>query len=133
VVLRSCGARPGSAGEAWYPRIDIFEKGGRLIARVDLPGMKKDDVKVEATDGQLAISGERTRQTEERGEEFYRCEREYGRFVRLVPLPEGVQIDDVKASFADGVLEVSMPLPAPARANVRRIEIADAKTARTAT
>jgi HSP20 family protein len=114
----------------WYPKIDVFEKDNRLVTKIDLPGMKKDDVKVEITDGQLAISGERKREAEEKGEEFYRCEREYGSFYRSVPLPEGAKTDDVKATFTDGVLEVSVPLPARSEAKVRKVEIQEAKAAK---
>ena len=75
------------------------------------------------TDGHLAISGERKREEEEKGEEFYRCEREYGTFYRAVPLPEGVKLEDVTATFTDGVLEVSVPLPAKPEATVRQVAI----------
>lgn len=108
---------------AWSPRIDVFEKDHRLVTRVDLPGMKKEDVSVEVTDGHLALSGERKRKTEETKDNVYRSEREYGSFYRAVPLPDGVKLDDVKATFADGVLEVSVPLPAPAAVNVRKVRI----------
>lgn len=118
---------------AWSPGIDVFEKDNRLVTKIDLPGMKKEDVKVEVTDGYLAISGERKREKQEEKEEFYRCEREYGSFYRAVPLPEGVKIEDVKAMFAEGVLEVSVPLPAKAEAKVRKVEIQEpAKAAKTA-
>jgi len=117
----------------WAPQIDVFEKDNRLVTKVDLPGMKKEDVKVEVTDGHLAISGERKHETEEKKERFYRCEREYGSFYRAVPLPEGVKLEDVKATFSDGVLEVSVPLPAAAEAKVRKVEIQEAgKAAKTA-
>jgi len=116
----------------WSPEIDVFEKDNRLVTKIDLPGMKKDDVKVEVTDGHLAISGERKRETEEKGKEFYRCEREYGSFYRSVPLPEGAKVDDVKATFTDGVLEVSVPLPARPEAKVRKIDIQESKAAKTA-
>lgn len=61
--------------------------------------------------GQLTLSGERKRETEEKGDNFYRSEREYGTFCRTIPLPDGVNLQEMKASFADGVLEVSVPLP----------------------
>jgi HSP20 family protein len=119
--------------QAWYPQIDVFEKDNRLVTKIDLPGMKKDDVKVEVTDGQLAISGERKREAEEKGEEFYRCEREYGSFSRAVPLPEGVKLEDVKATFSDGVLEVSVPVPVRPEAKMRKVEIQEsAKAAKSA-
>ena len=108
---------------AWAPKVDVFEKDNRLITKVDLPGMKKEDVKVEVTDGRLALSGERKHESEEKKDTFYRSEREYGSFCRTVPLPEGVKLEDIKATFADGVLEVSIPLPVRAEAKVRNVEI----------
>jgi HSP20 family protein len=108
---------------AFKPAIDVFEKDGRLVTKIDLPGMKKEDVTVEVADGYLAIAGERKSEIEEEKEAFYRCEREYGSFYRAVPLPEGVKLEDVKATFNEGVLEVSVPLPAKAKADVRRVEI----------
>ena len=127
--------RPGAISEAatWSPRIDVFEKDHRLVTRIDLPGMKKEDVNVEVTDGQLTISGERKHEAEEKGEQCYRTERECGSFYRAVPLPEGVKVEDVKATFADGVLEVSVPLPARPEAKVRTVEIQEpAKATKTA-
>ena len=96
---------------AWSPKIDVFERDNRLVTRVDLPGMKKEDVSVEVTDGHLALSGERKHEKEEKKDNVYRSEREYGSFYRAVPLPEGVKLEDVKATFSDGMLEVSVPLP----------------------
>jgi HSP20 family protein len=123
-------AAPPTTG--WSPGIDVFEKDNRLVTKIDLPGMKKEDVKVEVTDGHLAISGERKSEAEEKKDNFYRCEREYGSFYRAVPLPEGVTLEDVKATFADGVLEVSVPLPAKTQAKTRQIEIQEPpKSART--
>lgn len=124
---------PGAAGTtdsaAWSPRIDVFEKDNRLVTRVDLPGVKKEDVSVEVTDGRLALSGVRKDETEEKKGNYYRTEREYGAFYRAVPLPEGVRADDVKATFADGVLEVSVPLPAQAASQARKIDIDTPPTA----
>jgi HSP20 family protein len=108
---------------AWSPRIDVVERGGRLVTRVDLPGMKKEDVSVEVTDGHLILSGERKREMEEKKENYYRSEREYGSFHRTVPLPDGVKLEDVKATFADGVLEVSVPLPVAAESKIKKIQI----------
>jgi HSP20 family protein len=114
---------------AWSPKIDVFEKDNRLVTRIDLPGMKKEDVSVEVTDGHLALSGVRKRETEEKRENFYRREREHGSFYRVVPLPDGVKLEDVKATFADGVLEVSVPMPSKAEANVRKVQIEEPKPA----
>jgi HSP20 family protein len=108
---------------AWNPGVDVFERNNYLVTKIDLPGLKKEEIKVEVTDGYLAISGERKREEEEKKKEFYRCEREYGSFYRAVPLPEGVKFEDVKATFADGVLEVSVPLPAKAEPAVRKVAV----------
>jgi HSP20 family protein len=110
----------------WLPKIEVMEKDNRLLTKIELPGMKKEDVKVEVTDGYLAISGERKREAEEKKGEYFRSEREYGSFYRAVPLPEGVKLEDVKAAFADGVLEVSVPLPAVVEPKVRKVEIQEA-------
>jgi HSP20 family protein len=120
-------ARSDSA--TWSPKIDVFERDNRLVTRVDLPGMKKEDVSVEVTDGHLALSGERKHEKEEKKDNFYRSEREYGSFYRAVPLPDGVKLDDVKATFSDGVLEVSVPLPAKPESTVRKVQIEEPKTA----
>lgn len=114
---------------AWAPRIEVFEKDHRLVARAELPGLKKEDIKVEIAEGQLAISGERKREFEEKKENVFRSEREYGSFYRSVPLPEGVKPEDVKATFADGVLEVVMPLVEIKTAPVHAVEIKDASKA----
>ena len=121
---------------AWFPSVDVFEKDNRLIARADLPGLKKEDVKVEAVDGYLTISGERKHEAETKEDSFYRCEREYGSFYRAIPLPEGVNFGNVTATFENGVLEVTVPLPVRAEVKPRSIAIeepvkAGAKTAKT--
>ncbi len=94
----------------WIPRIDMFEKDNKLFIRADLPGMAKDDVKVEVTDEQLTIQGERKKEVEEEREGLYRLERSFGSFYRCIPLPEGVKADDVQATFEKGVLEITAPL-----------------------
>lgn len=118
---------------SWSPKIDVMEKNNRMMTRVDLPGMTKKDVSVEVKDGYLILSGERRRESEETKENWYRSEREYGRFYRAVPLPDGVKAGDVKASFADGVLEVSYPLSPRLEAKPTKVEIEEpAKVTKTA-
>ena len=115
----------GTRQPTWSPDIDVFEKDNCLVTRIDLPGMKKEEVTVEVTDGHLAISGERTTVKEEKKNNEYRSERAYGRFYRAVPLPQGARLEEVKATFADGVLEVAVPLPAKAQSAPRQVEISE--------
>jgi len=116
----------------WAPKVDVVTKDNKLVTRVDLPGMKKEDVQVEIEDGFLMLSGERKKETKEEKDNVYREEREYGSFCRTVPLPKGVKADDVHATFNNGVLEVTVALPAAAAPNGRKIPIQDATPAKTA-
>ena len=110
----------------WAPKVDVVARDGNLVTRVDLPGMKKEDVKVEVQDGCLTLSGERRKETKKEKDNVYREEREYGAFFRTVPLPKGAKADDVKATFANGVLEVTVPLPAAPESKARQIPVQDA-------
>lgn len=116
----------------WAPKVDVVTNDNKLVTRVDLPGMKKEDVQVEVEDGFLTLSGERKKETKEEKDSVYREEREYGSFCRTVPLPKGVKADDVKATFTNGVLEVTIPLPLAAAPNGRKIPIQDTTPAKTA-
>lgn len=119
-------------GPIWAPKVDVMTKDNTLVTRVDLPGMKKEDVLVEVEDGFLTLSGERKKETKNEQDNVYREEREYGSFCRTVPLPKGVKADDVKATFSNGVLEITIPLPVAAASNGRTIPVQDAAPAKTA-
>ena len=93
--------------EGWAPEIDVVQKNNELTIRADLPGMKRDEVSVDITDEAVTIQGERKRESEETREGYYRSERSYGTFCRVVPLPEGAMADQAKAHFRDGVLEIT--------------------------
>ena len=117
------GQGRATTGQAFFaPPLEVLEREGHLVVRADLPGLTKDDVHVEVTDEALTIEGERRAEHEERQGGFFHSERRYGRFRRQLPLPEGVNADQVTANFKDGVLEVTMPAP-QRQARGRRIEI----------
>jgi HSP20 family protein len=109
----SLGRTQPTGGDAnlWLPQIDVSTRDGQLQVHADLPGMRQEDVNVSVHDGVLSISGERANQHEQNRSGVYRRERSYGSFRRDVPLPAGVDADSIKASFENGVLEVTMPLP----------------------
>jgi HSP20 family protein len=108
---------------AWSPQIETFRRGDSLVVRADLPGMKKDDVEVEVENGVLSISGERSEAREDDRDDYYRSERSYGRFYRAIPLPEGIDGERCDASFQDGVLEVTFPVPRMPERAARKIPI----------
>ena len=109
----------------WSPQVEMFERNGNLVVRADLPGLTKEDVKVEVNDGGLTIEGERRAEQEEKREGFYRSERSYGRFYRRLPLPEGVDASDANATFNSGVLEITMTAPKRATSKAKRLEITE--------
>jgi HSP20 family protein len=95
----------------WVPPVEVRQSGNNLVIHADLPGLTENDVKVEATEDGLVIHGERRReQTSEEGG-WRHSERVYGRFYRLIPLPESAKIEEAKANFRNGVLEVVVPVP----------------------
>jgi HSP20 family protein len=106
----------------WAPQIEVLQNNGHFTVRADLPGLTKDDVKVELTDDYLTISGERKEEKEEKREGFYRSERSYGSFYRQIPLPEGARTENAAATFLNGVLEITIPAPKVA-APTRKLEI----------
>ena len=108
---------------AWAPDVEVFQKDNELTIRADLPGLKRDEVSVEVTDNTVTIQGERKREHDEEREGFYRSERSYGSFSRVIHLPEGTISDQAKAVFRDGVLQIT--LPAPPRSHGRRLEIGE--------
>jgi HSP20 family protein len=95
----------------WMPPLEMTERDHALFIKLDLPGMNKEDINVSFTDEGLVIEGERTKEIEETKNEWFTTERTYGHFYRLVPLPEGVNYKEVKATFKNGVLEVAVPVP----------------------
>jgi HSP20 family protein len=105
-----------------WPQIEVHHAGDKLIVQADIPGLKREDVSVDVHDNELRISGERRSQTERNEGRYYRTERSYGSFSRVVPLPEGAKTETASASFENGVLRVEIEAPAtPARG--RRIEV----------
>ncbi|MFN7921177.1 MAG: Hsp20/alpha crystallin family protein [Bryobacteraceae bacterium] len=105
-------AETGAAMGAWAPAIEVSTKNGNLVMKAELPGMKKEDIKVEVAGDCLVVEGERKLEKEEKKEGYFRSERSYGKFYRSLPLPEGAQVDKTKAEYANGVLEVTVPIPA---------------------
>ena len=104
-------------------RIDWKETPEAHIFKADLPGIKKEEVKVEVEDGRvLQISGERSREQEEKNDTWHRVERSSGKFMRRFRLPENAKLDQVKAAMENGVLTVTVPKEMK-RPDVKTIDI----------
>jgi HSP20 family protein len=109
--------------EIWVPEVEVVQQDDQLKIRADLPGLKREDVTVDITENAVIIQGERRHEEEEEREGYYRSERSYGSFCRVIPLPEGAITDQAKATFKDGVLEITMPAPPASKG--RRLEISE--------
>ena len=110
---------------AWIPPTDIFAREGNLVIRCELAGVRREDVEITLSDGVLNISGERRSELNEEEVTFYTRERFYGTFRRSMSLPEGVNEDEIDATFEDCVLEISIRRGAAAVPEPRRIQIRD--------
>ena len=93
----------------WAPALDVHEDKDSFSVRVELPGMKREDIEVSLHDGALVISGERTAEKIHEDTEVHRQERFYGKFSRALTLPAAVAGDKVKAQYKDGILTVKLP------------------------
>ncbi|KAJ4971008.1 hypothetical protein NE237_004107 [Protea cynaroides] len=105
-------------------RIDWKETPEAHIFKADLPGLKKEEVKVEVEEGSvLQISGERSKEKEEKNDKWHRVERSSGKFLRRFRLPQNAKVDQVKATMENGVLTVTVPKEEVKKPEVKAIEI----------
>ena len=110
--------------QLWAPQIDVFERDKQLVVHADLPGLREQDVRVNVDEGVLTISGQRTTDERSQGEgNVYHRERSFGSFQRSIALPNGTDSNQIRASFENGVLEVTVPLPEQPRTTGRDIPI----------
>lgn len=122
-VAAGLGAGQRGAMAQWAPQVEVFRRGDDMVVRADVPGIRPDDIDIEVDNDVLTISGERRQEAQEDREGFFHSERSYGNFMRSIPLPEGVQPDQVQATCRDGVLEVTVPLPKEQQQSRRRIPV----------
>lgn len=122
-------------GPSWLPRlgllereeisptVDIFEEGGDVVVKAELPGMKKEDIDVNITEDTITISGEKKKEEKVEKKNYYRLERSHGSFTRSFRMPTEVQTDKAKANFKEGVLEIRIPKTEEARKKEKKIPI----------
>lgn len=102
-------ARASQLLSGWTPALDLHEDKDNFIVKIELPGMKKEDINISLHEGSLSISGERKNEQKFENAEICRSERFVGRFQRTVELPSAVAHDQVKAQYKDGILTVTLP------------------------
>jgi HSP20 family protein len=102
-------ARAGQLFTGWSPALDLYQSNDNLIAVVELPGMRKEDIEISLHDGTLTISGERKRENSSNDDKAERTERYVGTFRRSIALPTRVDAGKVSATYRDGILTVTLP------------------------
>jgi len=122
-------------GPSWFPRVrvpemeeisptvDIFEEGGDVVVKAELPGMKKEDIEVKLTETTITISGEKKKEEKVEKKNYYRMERSYGSFTRAFSLPAGVRTDKAKAQFEEGILRIRVPKTEEAKKKEKKVQI----------
>jgi HSP20 family protein len=112
---------------AFSPRLDVHDTETELHISAEIPGIEEKDIEVSLKDGHLFISGEKKSSHEEKSEGRKYVERSYGKFERVLTLPENLKEDEVDAVFKNGVLEIRIPKALPAQPQHRKIEVRAAK------
>ena len=110
-VFGDRGQERESGGDVlWAPAVEVSQREGNYVVRAELPGLKPEDVKLEIENDALVLQGERKVEREQDRSGVHRTEIRYGRFYRSIPLPDGANIEQARANFENGVLEVTVPV-----------------------
>lgn len=124
---RQFGLEPFGAGTEWtgewMPRVNVKENEKEILISAELPGLDEKDLDISLAGGSLTIKGEKKEEKEEKGKNFFRCERTFGSFTRSIPLPCAVEEAKCEATFKKGVLSVRLMKSAEARKNVKKIVV----------
>ena len=110
-------------GRHFIPTTDVFARNGNLVVKIDLPGVEPNDMHVKVFEGELTVTGERKAEKEIKEEGYFRKEATYGFFERHMTVPKGIKESEIKAEYANGVLEISMPREAKHEALLKPKEI----------
>ena len=110
-------------GMGTYPRVDVYQTENDIIVKAEMPGVSKEVLNVYVEDNLLRLSGRTKRHEEFKDENVYRTERRYGSFSRTISLPAEVKSEQVKASYNDGILSITLPKAEPSKIRGRKIDI----------
>ena len=116
-------SRDSGLFSGWSPALDLYQNNDNVVVRVELPGMRKEDIEISLQDGMLTISGERNSETAE-GDKAERTERYVGKFRRSISLPTQVDASKVTATYRDGILTVTLPKAEEAKPKQIQVNVA---------
>ncbi len=105
------------------PAVDVYERPDEIVVKAEIPGLSKDEIEVNLTDSTLTLTGEKKKEEEVRDQDYYRCERAFGSFSRIIQLPSEVKSAEAKATFKDGVLEVRLPKSEAAKRKAVKVQV----------
>ena len=111
-----------TASSDWYPVCDVRESETEFTVRAELPGVPKENVKINVVDNTLVVRGEKKQETEDKKSNWHHVERSFGLFERTFTLPKHVAAEKIKARFQDGVLEIAIPKAEEAKPREIRID-----------
>jgi HSP20 family protein len=110
---------------AFAPAVDVFENGEKVVLKLDIPGIKEEDLDIRVENQTLSVRGERKFENEEKEENFHRIERRYGSFFRSFSLPTTVDTDNVAATYEAGVLKLELKKKTSAQPKQIKIGVAN--------
>jgi HSP20 family protein len=126
-ALPANGASESLATGSFVPAVDIYEDAQKVVVKLEVPGVRQEDLDVRVENNTLTIKGERKFEAEEKEENFHRIERRYGSFVRSFTVPQTVDTESVTANYDAGVLSVSLAKKAEAKPKQVKIAVGSAK------
>jgi HSP20 family protein len=106
----------------WRPAVELSEDEGNYIAKVEIPGVNKDNIEVEVSENSINIKAETTEKHEEKNENIYRSEIRYGKFCRNIPLPSDIDNSQAKAEYKDGILTITAPKSMEEQKRIKKIK-----------
>lgn len=107
----------------YHPRIDIYEDDKKIYFEAEVPGISKKDLNISVHDNVLTVTGEKKKELEQKGKNFFRSERSYGSFTRSFTLPDEVNTEKIEAKFNDGILKIEIEKALPKKPEERVISI----------
>jgi HSP20 family protein len=125
----SNGANESLATGSFVPAVDVYEDAQKVVVKLEVPGVKQDDLDVRVENNTLTVKGERRFEAEEKEENFHRIERRFGSFVRSFTIPQTIDTESVAANYDAGVLTVTLAKKAEAKPKQVKIGVGSATTA----